>query len=104
MTEAEPWQVKRLRELEAMRPPKRTRTEDVFVRMPLWTAALAAEATRSPALLVWAYILYRAWKEKRRSFLLANGWLESRGVSRQSKYRILRRYGDARALVRPPLD
>jgi hypothetical protein len=88
----EPWHVQRLRELEAMAPVRRRRKEDNFARVPLWTAALAAESTRSPALLVWVYILYRAWKEKGHSFTLANGWLERRGVSRQSKYRILRRF------------
>jgi hypothetical protein len=82
---------RRIAELEAMAPVKRTRREDAFAIMPLWTAALAAEATRSPALLVWAYILYRARRYKRRDCVLANGWLEKRGVNRQAKYRTLRK-------------
>jgi hypothetical protein len=89
MTELEQGHAKRLRELQVMRAPKRTRKEDIFAIMPLWTAALAAEATRSPALLVWAYILYCARKDGKHSFLLPNGWLERRGVRRQAKYRIL---------------
>jgi hypothetical protein len=87
----EPWHVKRLRELEAMGAKRRARKEDAFVKVPLWAAALVSEATRSPAVLVWVYILYCAWKAKGQSFTLPNGWLERRGVSRQSKYNIVRR-------------
>jgi hypothetical protein len=71
---------------------KRTKEEDGFAIMPLWAAALAAEATRSPALLVLAYILHLTRKTGRRDCTLANGWLEERGVSRQAKVRILRRF------------
>jgi hypothetical protein len=84
------WARKRLAELEATAPMKRTRKEDVFAIMPLWTAARVAEATRSPVLLVWARILYLWRKHSGHSFVLANDWLEQRGISRQSKYRILR--------------
>jgi hypothetical protein len=83
---------KRIAELEAMAPAKRTKREDAFAIMPLWTAALVAEATRSPALLVWARILHLTRKHKRRDCILANGWLERRGVNRLAKYRALRKF------------
>jgi hypothetical protein len=71
---------------------RRPKEEDNFAIVPLWAAAVAAEATRSPALLVLAYILHLTRKTGRRDCTLANGWLEKRGVSRQAKVRILRRF------------
>jgi hypothetical protein len=80
---------KRIAELEAMAPTGRTKKTDAFIKVPLWFAAVGAEATRSPALLVVVYVLYCGWKAKGRSFVLANGWLERRGVSRKVKSRVL---------------
>jgi hypothetical protein len=64
--------------------------EAPFVKVPLWLAAAAAKATKTPALLVVVYLLHASWKAKSLTFALANGWLEERGVSRKAKKRVLR--------------
>jgi hypothetical protein len=89
------WAKQRLAELETRAPVKRAKKEDVFVTIPLWFAAVAAEATRSPALLVVVYVLYCGWKAKGQSFVLPNGWLERRAVTRWVKCRALRKLEEA---------
>jgi hypothetical protein len=56
----------------------------------LRNAALAAKAMKTPALLVYIDLMYRAWKAKGRSFDMPNKWLEAHGVSRKVKGRALR--------------
>jgi hypothetical protein len=64
--------------------------KDAFVKVPLWWAAEAAKATRSPATLVLIDLLYRAWKAKGPTFPLPNMRLSKNGVSRKVKCRVLR--------------
>jgi len=66
------------------------RKKDAFVKVPLWWAVSAAEATRDPAALVWIYLLHASWKEKSMTVPLPNGWLGRCGVSRDVKRRVLR--------------
>jgi hypothetical protein len=84
----EPWHVKRRRELEAAAPTKRKKIEP-FVKVPLWWIAAAARHARSPATLVMVELLRASWKAKSLTFSLPNGRLETLGVSRDVKRRVL---------------
>jgi hypothetical protein len=64
--------------------------KDQFVKVPLWWAAEAAKATRSPTTLVLIELLHRSWKAKSSTFPLPNGRLTKNGVSRKVKWRVLR--------------
>jgi hypothetical protein len=65
--------------------------KDKFIKLPLWFAIAAAEATRSPKALVWVYLVRLSWeKHGRMTFALPNEWLEEHGVSREVKRRALR--------------
>lgn len=88
--EDEPWHVRRLRELEAMAPTKRKRKVEPFVQVPLWWAAAAAKATKTPAALVWIELLRASWKARSSTFPLPNVRLTKLGVSREVKRRVLR--------------
>ena len=70
--------------------PRKHRKEDLFAKVPLWWAVEAAKATKAPEILVCVDLLHRAWKEKGKSFMMPNGWLEKNGVDRRVKYRVLR--------------
>ena len=70
--------------------PRKHRKEDLFAKVPLGWAAEAAKATKAPEILVFVDLLYRAWKEKGKSFMMPNGWLKKNGVDRRVKYRVLR--------------
>ena len=85
----EPWHVKRLRELEAA-APKRKKKVEVFVKVPLWWIEIAAKDTRSPTTLVLIELLYASWKAKSPTFPLPNSRLNKLGVSRKTKYKVLR--------------
>jgi len=67
-----------------------TKPKEPFVKVPLWWAAEAAKATKTPKALVWLRLLHMAWKANSPTFPLPNGKLESEGVSRFAKYRALR--------------
>jgi hypothetical protein len=67
-----------------------SKEKDKFAKVPLWLAARAAVATKDPASLVLPYLLYLSWKAQDRAFAVPNGWLESHGVSRKTKVRVLR--------------
>jgi hypothetical protein len=86
----EPWHTRRRRELEAMAPAKRKRKAEPFVKVPLWWAAAAAKATKTPAALVWIELLRASWKARSSTFPLANVRLARLGVSREVKRRVLR--------------
>ena len=64
--------------------------KDPFVKLPLWFAIAAAKATKTPAALVWVYLVRLSWREESLTFALPNGWLERSGVSREVKRRVLR--------------
>lgn len=84
----EPPRVKRLRGLEAA-APKRKKIEP-FVKVPLWWIEIAAKDTRSPTTIVLIELLYAAWKAKSSTFPLPNSRLNKLGVSRKTKYKVLR--------------
>jgi DNA-binding transcriptional ArsR family regulator len=84
----EPWQVQRLRELEAAAPKRRKKAEP-FVKVPLWWIAQATKATNTGRALVCIELLYAAWKTKRATFPLPNGRLTKLGVSPDTKSRAL---------------
>jgi hypothetical protein len=86
------------RAVASSRTRKRKEAEP-FAIVPLWHAALAAEATRSPVLLVYVDLMHRAWKAKGQPFTMPNGWLEKRGVSRKTKCRVLRNLNAAGLIV-----
>jgi hypothetical protein len=85
----EPWHIRRKRELEAAAPAKRKRAEP-FVKVSMWWAAAASEATKSPATLVLVELLRASWKARSQTFLFPNGRLSKSGVSREVKRRVLR--------------
>jgi hypothetical protein len=68
----------------------RTESTKPFVKVPLWWAAEAAKATKTPKALVCIRLLHMAWKANSHTFPLPNGKLEAEGVSRFAKYRALR--------------
>ena len=86
----EPRCVKRLRELEAAAPVKRKKKVEPFVKVPLWWIETAAKDARSPTTIVLIELLYAAWKAKSSTFPLPNSRLNKLGVSRKTKYRVLR--------------
>jgi hypothetical protein len=75
------------------------RKEPAFGKVPLWWAAEAAKATKTPKALVWVRLLHLSWKAKSLTFPLPNGKLESDGVSRFAKYRALRELEAAGLIV-----
>jgi hypothetical protein len=92
------WAKQRLAQLHAAAPTKRKKPE-LFVKVPLWWAAKAAKATKTPKALVWVRLLHLAWKAKSLTFPLPNGKLEDNGVSRFAKYRALRELEAAGLIV-----
>jgi hypothetical protein len=64
--------------------------KEPFVKVPLWWAAEAAKATKTPKAMVWIQLLHIAWKADSSTFPLPNGKLDNKGVSRFAKYRALR--------------
>lgn len=85
----EPWHVRRIRELEA-RAPKKRKTVEPFVKVPLWWITQATKATNTGRALVCIELLYAAWKTRRATFPLPNGRLTKLGVSPDTKSRALR--------------
>ena len=67
----------------------RGRKAELFVKVPLWWAAAAAKATRTPGAVVWIYLLHAQWKAKRATCTLSNGELKKAGASREVKRRVL---------------
>lgn len=65
-----------------------------FAKVPLWFAAAAAKATKSPATMVWIWLLYQTWRDRksvgRDAVTMANAKLGEWGVSRKVKHRVLR--------------
>ena len=100
--EEEPWHVRRLRELEAAAPPKRRKPE--FILLPLWLAKAVFDASRSPAAPLVMAELLRLRRRHGTTFPLPNGRLETLGVSRHTKRRVLRDLERAGLVVieRPP--
>jgi ribosomal protein S19E (S16A) len=82
------WAARRLRELEAAAPVKGKKTEP-FVKMPLWWAVAAAEATNSPVTIMLVELLRMRWKTRNNTFPLPNARLRKLGVSRDVKRRVL---------------
>ena len=72
---------------------------DPFVKVPLWWAAAAAKATKTPKALVWIRLLHLAWKAKSQTFPLPNKKLGRDGVSREVKRRALRELEAARLIT-----
>jgi len=60
-----------------------------YVKVPLWWAEHAAEATRSPRFMLLIWLLRLSWEARSNTFPLPNGRLEKRGVDRQAKRRAL---------------
>ena len=93
------WAKKRLSELEAAAPVKRTNKKDVFVQVPLRWFGAATRATRSPQAFVSVWLLHLAWKAKSSTFPVPNDQLGQRGVDRYAKYRALARLERAGLII-----
>jgi hypothetical protein len=63
---------------------------DRFVKVPLWWAEQASQATRTPKAMVWIWLLHLSWAAHSKTFRLPNERLRARGVSRGVKRRALR--------------
>jgi hypothetical protein len=63
--------------------------KDAFVKVPLWWAEQACQATRTPQAMVWLWLLHLSWKAHSPTFKLPNGRLAGYGVKRSSKTRAL---------------
>jgi hypothetical protein len=68
---------------------KSRRKQDPFVKVPLWWATAAAEATQTPRFLVCVELLHRSWKAKSLTFVLPNEGLRENGASRKVKGGVL---------------
>jgi hypothetical protein len=73
--------------INKVKDPRQRR--EVFVKVPLWWAEQAMQATRSPQAFVAIWLLYLSWKAKSLTFPLPNGRLAERGFDRQVKRRAL---------------
>jgi hypothetical protein len=69
--------------------PNRTKGSDRFVKVPLWWAEQASQATRTPKAMVWIWLLHLSWAAHSNTFRLPNERLRVRGVSRGVKTRAL---------------
>ncbi len=78
-----------------MRKRAAPRTTDTFVKVPLWWAVQAAQATKSPKALVWLWLLHRSWKGRSKTVVMSNAKLKEWGVTRLQKYRALRELEEA---------
>ena len=78
------------REVAATKLAGQRKKAEAFVKVPLWWIETAAKDARSPTTIVLIELLYAAWKAKSSTFPLPNARLEKLGVSRQTKYRVLR--------------
>jgi hypothetical protein len=70
-------------------PSKAKTKKDAFIKVPLWWAEQAAQATKTPQAMVWLWLLHLSWKEHSPTFKLPNGRLAVRGVSHDAKRRAL---------------
>jgi len=68
----------------------KTKGPDRFVKVPLWWAEQASQATRTPKAMVWIWLLHLSWAAHSKTFRLPNNRLRARGVSRGVKLRALR--------------
>jgi hypothetical protein len=68
----------------------RRRREDAFVQVPLAVATRAAAAMKSPKMMIWLYLLYRAWQTKSTTVTVSTDALIAYGVNRRTKSRALR--------------
>jgi hypothetical protein len=82
------WVKQRLAELKAA-APKRKKTVEPFVKVPIWWIEETAKLTKSPTTLVLIELLRLHWKTKSLTFPLPNGRLQRLGVSRDVKRRVL---------------
>ena len=83
------WRVERARSVPASAKAKRLRGS--YVRMLHEAAIAGCQALTCPAFLVWYYIHYRVWVEGSPTVPLPNEVLADLGVTRDTKYRALRR-------------
>ena len=75
------------------RAPKKVK--DKFVKVPLWWAEQAAQATRTRKAMVWIWLLRLSFEKHSTTFQVPNGRLLGRGVSRFTKVRALRELEEA---------
>jgi HTH domain len=87
----------RLAELKAKAPVKREKER--FVKLPLWWAAQAAKATRTPKSLVVAELLWASWDKQSTAFALPSGRLRRLGLSRTTVWRTLQQLKRAGLIV-----
>ena len=75
---------------KADRVPRRIqKRREQFVMLPWWWAE-RLKGTSDKAWYVAAFLLHEAWKANSNTVKVPNGMLKTDGVSRQSKWRILR--------------
>ncbi len=72
-----------------MHGPARKKVADKWVRVPLWWAEQASQATHTPKAMVWIWLLHLSWEAHSNTFRLPNERLRVRGVSRWAKRRAL---------------
>jgi hypothetical protein len=68
--------------------PRRWR-KDTFVQVPLAVAAAITKATKTPRAMVALMVLYEAWANKGKPFILSNKKLAGYGVTPDTKNRAL---------------
>jgi hypothetical protein len=77
---------------------KPRKAEDWYVRVSLRALAVASGALRERRLVVFLYILYRVFKDKRHTVAVGNEILARLGVSARTKTRALKDYEQAGVL------
>jgi hypothetical protein len=77
----------------------RRRRQDTFVQVPLQWAVEMTAATDTPQAMVGVWLLYQAWRTKRRKFAVPNQALASMGVTSKVKNAALRQLERARMIT-----
>jgi hypothetical protein len=65
--------------------------QEEFAKVPLLWAAEVAKRTRTRDAMVWILLLHTAWKNRSTTFPFSNVMPARHGVSRYTKYRMLRK-------------
>jgi hypothetical protein len=81
-----------------IRKVRRARPE-TFAMVKLQWAAKAAAATNTKKAMVWTWLVYRAWRTRKKTSVVSNEALATFGVSRYVKYSTLRQLEKAKLIT-----
>jgi hypothetical protein len=79
--------------------PSTKKAPDAFIKLPLWFARAAAQATNTRKALVWIWLVRLTFENRSLEFPVPNGRLRQWGVSRYTKDKALRELEAAGLIV-----